>query len=639
MVAVPRNGLLTMLNILTAAASRFRVLANRALGALGLGDESFLLLLAVLVGIVTSGAAVAFHHLVDQLGKLLFVGPGEDLLYRRGLVLLMIIPAAGGLVVGLITRLMLRNGRALGVPDVIESVIRTRGFVKPSVAIEKIVTSGVTIGSGGSAGAEGPIVQIGAAISSGVGSLFGLARHQMPLLIGCGTAAGISAIFNAPIGGVLFTLEVILLDFSIRTFTPVVVASVIANVTTRAAMSLTSHGGSTYSAIFAKPGFVWPGQTVLDWGQIGNFVLLGILAGIVGGTFIRLSHFGDRRFLRLSWLGPFQPAVGGALVGVLGVLYVIVFGWMMLGTSKPIEFGTYPMPAFFGDGYAVINEMLKPGIYDQLGVTRGLLLLSFLLVAKLAATIFTLGSGGSGGVIAPSLFIGAAIGGIVGLVLRSGGWFQSVQPEVYAVAGMAAVLGAVVHAPMAAILIVFELTQDYKVMLAAMLCTVVALAVSRLISRDSLYTRVLKERGINVGRSADVSVLRRLTVEQVALEPAASVHASDPLQRVLDLMEQTGNGQYIVLDRNGDYVGMVLPEDINLALLRRDAVPLMIVEEITRASIPLVRNEDDLGTVLEIFNRQDVNHLPVHLSSAPGKVIGLISRTALLRRYAAGLTE
>lgn len=629
-----------MLEVLTAAASRFRVLSNRLLGSVGLGDDSFLIILAVLVGMVTSIAAVAFHHLVDGLGQALYVGAGEQLLYQRGLVLLILIPAAGGLVVGFISRYLIRGQSNLGVPDVIESVIRTRGFVKPTVAVEKIVTSGVTIGSGGSAGAEGPIVQIGAAISSGVGRLFGVARHQMPLLIGCGTAAGISAIFNAPIGGVLFTLEVILLDFSIRTFTPVVVASVIANVTTRAAMSIVSDDRS-YSAIFASPGFVWPGQTVLDWGQLGNFILLGILCGIVAGAFTRLSHFGDRRFARLSWLGAFRPAVGGALVGILGVIYVIVFGWMMLGQSKPFDFGVYPMPAFFGDGYGVINELIRSDFYrtDGLGITRGLLLLSFLLVAKMAATIFTLGSGGSGGVIAPSLFMGATVGGIVGLALRAGGWFESVQPEVYAVAGMAAVLGGVVHAPMAAILIVFELTQDYKVMLAAMLATVIALAFSRFISHDSLYTRVLKERGINVGRSADVSVLRRLTVEQVSLEPAASAYGSDPLQRVLDLMEQTGNGQYIVLDRHGNYIGMVLPEDINMALLRREAVPLMIVEEIARTNVPLVRNEDDLATVLDIFSKHDTSHLPVHLSSAPGKVIGLISRTALLRRYAVALTE
>lgn len=629
-----------MFHSLAVAGSRLRVLSNRLLGAVGLGDDSFLIILAVLVGMVTSVAAVAFHYLVDGLGQALYVGPGEQLLYQRGLVLLIVIPASGGLVVGFISRYLIRGQSHLGVPDVIESVIRTRGFIKPTAAVEKIVTSGVTIGSGGSAGAEGPIVQIGAAISSGVGRLFGIARHQMPLLIGCGTAAGISAIFNAPIGGVLFTLEVILLDFSIRTFTPVVVASVIANVTTRAAMSLVSEDG-TYAAIFAKPGFVWPGQTVLDWGQLGNFILLGILCGIVAGAFTRLSHLGDRRFTRLSWLGAFRPALGGALVGILGVIYVVIFGWVMLGQSKPFNFGVYPMPAFFGDGYGVINQLIRPALYEDggLGVTRGLLLLSFLLVAKLAATIFTLGSGGSGGVIAPSLFMGATVGGIVGLSLQAGGWFESIQPEVYAVAGMAAVLGGVVHAPMAAILIVFELTQDYKVMLAAMLATVIALAFSRFISRDSLYTRVLKERGINVGRSADVSVLRRLTVEQVALEPAASAYGSDPLQRVLDLMEQTGNGQYIVLDRHGNYIGMVLPEDINMALLRREAVPLMIVEEIARTNVPLVRNEDDLATVLDIFSKHDTSHLPVHLSSAPGKVIGLISRTALLRRYAAGLTE
>lgn len=628
-----------MMDLLGTAASRVRVVGNRILQRLGMGEDSFQLVLAVLVGVITAAAAVGFHYLIERVGLLLYHDLGEDLLYRRSVWLLIAIPALGGLAVGIITRYVARQGGSHGVVDVIESVIRTRGFQKPRVALEKIVTAGITIGSGGSAGAEGPIVQIGASIATGVGQIFSVARHQMPLLIGCGTAAGISAIFNAPIGGVLFALEVVLLDFSLRSFTPVVVASVIANVTTRALMSLFESQHSSYSAIFASPGFVWPGQTVLDWGQLGNFLLLGVLCGIIGGTFTRTMHWGDRRFARLASLGALRPALGGAAVGLLGVVYVMVFGWLMLGENKPFSFGVYPMPAFFGDGYGVINELLRPAVYDSLKLSQGVSLLAFLIAVKILATMLTLSSGGSGGVIAPSIFLGAAAGGLLGLVLRATGWFENVQPEVYAVAGMAAVLAAVIHAPMAAILIVFELTQDYKVMLAAMLTTVIGLGVSRLIAPDSIYNTMLKARGIHVGRSADVSVLRRITVEQVPLEPATLVQQSDPLQRVLDLVEQTGNSQFVVVDRNGLYAGMVVAEDINLALMRREAVPLMIVGEMVRQNIPLVRTEDDLATVFDIFSRHEVSHLPVHLARAPGKVIGLISRTGLMRRYASGLKE
>ena len=630
-----------MIATLTSAAARLRVLCTRLLDRLGMGEDSFLIVLATIVGIITSAAAVGFHYLIEELGELLYASRGADFLYGRGIAFLIVIPAAGGLLVGLIGRYLTRSsGGSHGVGGVIESVIRTSGVLRPRVALEKIVTSGITIGSGGSAGAEGPIVQIGAAISSGVGALFRIARHQMPVLIGCGAAAGISAIFNAPIGGVLFTLEVILFDFSIRTFTPVVVAAVIANVSTKAIMSFIEGDGSVYAAIFARPGFHWPGQTVVDWGQIGNFVLLGIACGVIGATLTRVMQWGDRRFTRLNRLGALKPAIGGALLGCISVAYVIIFGWFMLGEPKPFPFGVYPMPAFGGDGYGVINALLTPDWYTgPLTTGQILALLAFLLVAKILATMLTLSSGGSGGVIAPSLFLGAVGGGLLGMLLKTTGWFPGAQPEVYAVAGMGAVLASVVHAPMAAILIVFELTQDYKVMLATMLTTVIALGVSRLIAPDSIYNFSLRERGIRTGRSADMSLMRRLNVEQVQLEPAAVVLQSDPLQRVIDLMEQTGKGQYVVIDRQGTYVGMIVPEDITLALMRREAVPLMIVGEIIRTNIPLIRNEDDLATVFDIFTRLEVSHLPVQLSTAPGKVIGLITRHGLMKRYAQGLDE
>jgi CIC family chloride channel protein len=277
------------------------------------------------------------------------------------MLLLIVIPALGGLIVGTVTRFVFRTREGHGVIDVIESVARSSGFQRPATAIEKILTSAVTIGTGGSAGAEGPIVQIGAAIASGIGQLFRLARHHMPILIGCGSAAGISAIFNAPFGGVLFTLEVILHDFSLRTIMPVVLASVVAQVTTLALFQFVGWlqgSPELYNAIFAMPAWVVERHAILGWAQFGNFVALGLLCGIAGVTLTRTLHRGEIIFSRLKLPRFLRPAVGGALLGILGISYVLIFGQLMLGKQKPFDFNIYPMPAFFGEGYGVVQELL-----------------------------------------------------------------------------------------------------------------------------------------------------------------------------------------------------------------------------------------------------------------------------------------
>src|SRR5437764_10683177 len=236
---------------LSAIASRMRLIFTRQLARFGVHADSFLLVLALVIGIVTAAAAVAFHALIVETRNLLYqhLGPHLHLYESRGLWMLVAFPAAGGLLVGVVTQYVFRAREGHGIVDVMESVFRSSGFIRPLAAIEKILTAGITIGTGGSAGAEGPIVQIGAAIASGVGQLFTVSRQHMPLLIGCGTAAGISAIFNSPIGGVLFALEVILLDFSVRTFTPVVFASVVANVSTQFIFNRVLD--EPYEAIFA----------------------------------------------------------------------------------------------------------------------------------------------------------------------------------------------------------------------------------------------------------------------------------------------------------------------------------------------------------------------------------------------------
>lgn len=627
-----------MLRLMTRLGERVRVLSTRLLRVLGLREESFLLVPAVLIGIVTAFAAVGFHELIYKIRDVLYEQAGPDRLYGRWMILLIAFPALGGLVVGIISRYIMRAREGHGIVDVIESVARTSGFIRPGVAVEKIVTSAVTIGTGGSGGAEGPIVQIGAAIASGVGQFFGFARHQMPIIIGCGSAAGISAIFNAPIGGVIFTIEVILRDFSIRAFTPLVVASVIANITTQAIFArIEGHG---FSAIFAMPAqeSVRTMQ-IIDWPQVPNFVFLGLICGIAGVALTKLMGVFEARFARLSKLGALRPAIGGALVGILGIFYVLVFGRMLLDLPKPFAFEQYPMPAFFGDGYGIIQTLLSGNYYKQMATSSILILLSFLCLVKILATCLTLASGGSGGIIAPSLFMGATAGGFLGTLLRQTGWFNSLRPEVYALVGTGAVLAAVVHAPLASILILFELTQDYRVTLPAMLATVVATGVARLVFPESIYTQSLKRRGVEIGSMAGGNILRRTNVEQLPMNPATLIVANDPAQKIFDLLVQFGTADLVVVDRDGMYVGMIVSQDINLALLAREALPMMVVEEFARKDVPTVRTSDDLASVFDLFSRFDVGHLPVCLPQQPRKIIGLVSRSAIMRAYQEGLAR
>lgn len=621
-------------------AARFRVVVSRGLAFIGFRDDAFLLIVAAVIGVITAAAAVGFHELINWIRDLLYRDINPEFLYRAGAPLLIIWPVLGGLIVGIVANVLVRDREGRGVIDVLESVVRSSGFIKPSAAVEKIFTSAVTIGSGGSGGAEGPIVQIGAAIASGMGQFFRIARAQMPLIIGCGAAAGISAIFSSPMGGLLFALEVILFDFSLRTVTPVIISSVVANVTTQAIfreLYQHRHIGEARLAIFQ----VSPTQFIFTWPQMANFLVLGVICGVAAVALTLLMRQSEHWFEHLTiprWL---RPALGGAMLGIIGIVYVMIFGWLIQRQSKPIPAIQYPMPAFFGDGYGFIQQLFTTHFYDIYTERFLLCLLAFLCVAKIVGTCVTIGSGGSGGIIAPALFIGAVVGGFLGIVLHQAGIFSATQPYIYALVGMAAVLAAVVHAPLTAILILLDLTGDYQgLALPTMLAAICATGVARRIYSESIYTMTLRERGVRTtGISSDQILLRRMHVEQVTLDPAAAITRQDPLQRVLDLSEQMHVANFPVLDKDGYYIGMLTEDDINVALMQREAVPLLLVEEVMRQDIPFVRTTDDLSTVLDIFSRYETDHLPVCLSHAPGKIIGLISRAGLMRAYHSKLVE
>jgi CIC family chloride channel protein len=620
-----------MVSLLSAVATRARILVTRLLIWLGFREDGFLLFVAVLIGLAVAGMAIAFHELINLIRHACYRGVAPETLYGAGIVLLIVWPTVGGLVVGFLTQIVFRARSAQGIVDVMESVARGRVSLRPGQALERVASSSVTVGTGGSAGAEGPIVQIGATIASAFGQMFGLSRTHLPVVIGCGTAAGISAIFNAPIGGVLYTLEVILRDFSIRAFMPVVIASVIANITTR---TIFEQLGYASPSIFQLTGI----RADARWTELGNFIVLGMVCGVVAAAFTALMHRSERWFQGLRFPALLKPALGGAMVGVMGVAYIMIFGWFALGTRKPVPVETYALPAFFSDGYGFIQSLFTASFYDSYSLIYAISFLAFLICAKIAATCFTLGSSGGGGAIAPALFLGSVQGAMFGLALRATGWFQSLQPSTYALVGMGAVLAAVMHAPLASILILMELT-DYTVALPAMLASVFAVAIARRIVPESLYGMGLRLRGISHQNTPESRVLRQILLEQTPLEPARLLQKGDPLQRAVEQMSREGATDFVVLDSAGHYTGMIVAEDVLTALVQREAVPLLIVDELVRPEIPWVNSTDDLAHTLDVFSQHNVDRLPVCLGSSPGKVVGMISRRGLMKRYQAGLQE
>ncbi len=590
--------------------------------AAGFSPDWFLMPLAALIGALGGLVAAGFATGVEAAGRALFDLQALDAgITTRAALLLLAIPALGGLVVGLIQFKLTRSGVINGVPEVIESLARERGTIKTATGVNKTVTATATLASGGSAGIEGPIITIGSALGSAIARRLRLKPEHMPTLIGCGAASATAGIFNAPIAGVLFVLEVILRDFSVRTFMPIVVAAVFGTAVAQQSLELLHGGDSVSSALFAVPEAMHNYQFELH--EAPAYLALGFVCGGVGLALAGTLRTSSRLWAATPiprWL---QPGVGGLVLGAMGLLFLVLFP----GTDALHSVTGDHRPVFMGNGYPVIEALLNPDSYASLTVLLLLAIVGF----KVIGTALTLGSGGSGGVIAPSLFVGAATGGLLAAALDGLGIFPGATPATYALAGMAGALAATLHCPLTAFLLVFEITQDYKVILPVMLVAIVSTTCAQFLHRDSIYTDLLRRKGIRFGQLADMTLLRRMTVADVPATPAVLVADSDPAQRLIDLAAEYATTDFVVADESEVYQGMVVGDDVRTTLVQREAVPLMIVAELMRNDLPSVRPGDTLDDVLDKFAKHEVSSLPI--VDAGGRVTGMVTRSRLLRTY------
>jgi CIC family chloride channel protein len=410
-----------------------------------------LLVMAVVVGITTGLAAVLFIRLIAYI-QFFFYGGGEKILPELGRIWIILVPVIGGLLVGPIIAKFAPEAKGHGVPEVMQALILRGGRIRPRVALAKIITSALCIGTGGSAGREGPIVQVGSALGSSVGQWLGLSDERIKNLVACGAAAGIAATFNAPIAGVVFAIEVLLSEIQVTVFGNVVVSAVAASIVSQIFLG-------------SRPAFEIPGYVLHSPWEILLYVFLGLLAALVGILFIRMLYYTEDVFERLPiplWL---KPATGALLLGILAFCYPYV-GTISYISADDMALGlpiVENYPHIFGSGFLFLEEVLQG---------RAPFFLLFLLIfLKPLATSFTLGSGG---VFAPSLFTGAMLGGSFGYLAMH--LFPDLQIEIgaYALVGMAAVFSAAARAPLTSMLIVFEMSNDYRLILPLMTAGMVA---------------------------------------------------------------------------------------------------------------------------------------------------------------------
>lgn len=575
--------------------------------------EIVVIISALVVGILTGVGSIILHYLIEGVA---WVGYGwfPQVTSGLGRAYVIIVPALGGLLVGLLTYYFAREAKGHGVPEVMAAVALRGGRIRPAVAVVKSVASALTIGSGGSAGREGPIVQIGSGIGSTIGQLLKLSNERISNLVACGAAAGIAAAFNAPIAGVIFALEVILARFSVRYFSSVVVAAVAASVIGRVTF------GDT-------PAFRIPFEYGINslW-EFAFYPVLGLLAALVGVAFTRLLYWSEDLFDEASFLPEwFQPAVGGALLGVLALAYPLV------RLAQPVTWTG--MPQVFSGGYEVIEAALSNQFLFGAAV--------LLLLAKIVATCLTLGSGGSGGVFAPALFMGAMLGAAFALVIEWAFPELAAPPGAYALVGMAAVFAACAHAPITAVIILFELTGDYRIILPLMLTVVIATVVSqRLLHGESIYSLKLTKRGIHLSRGRDVDIMHSVKVNEVMTHDFDAVTRETTLEELSDIFARTRHHGLMVLDGQGKLWGIVTLTDLDRAVTAKMSASTPVARFATTwPHLTIAYPDETMGDALARMGTRDLGRLPVVSRDDPYLPLGVVRRQAIGNAYRLALAR
>lgn len=550
---------------------------------------------ALLVGLTGGLGVWLFKQLIEWVHQLLVADLGGFLAHWGGWTAALL-PMFGGVVVGLIVHYLVGQERHHGVAGIMEAVALAGGRLRYHRVPAKTVAAAVSIGSGASVGPEDPSVQIGANLGSMFGQWLHLSDERIRALVAAGAAAGIAAAFNAPIAGVFFALEIVLGEIGGSAFGVVVLSAVVSAVFTQAVSGI-------------EPAFHVPAYAFQSAWELPLYLGLGMLAGPVASLYVHTLYAVQDRFH--DWHVPrwLKPIAAGLAVGLVGLF----------------------LPQILGVGYETIEQILN-GEHMAIG------LLLALLLAKLVMTAVCIGSGFPGGVFAPSLFLGAMLGAAFGQGMEQLFPSLNLDPPAFAMVGMAAVLAGAVHTPLTASLLLFEMTNDYRIILPLMFAVVVSMLISQQLQKDSVYTLGLARKGIRIQRGRDIELLQAITVEDVMDTDMPALSVTETLKSAAEKLIQWRHHGLPVVDENGRLAGILTVQDIERAQFTATESTRLVGDCCTR-NLLVAYPDETLAAALHRLSVRDIGRLPVVARDDPHHLLGVLRRSAMIRAYDLALTR
>ena len=581
------------MDVFGAVAARVRKLSDAFVRYAQFSQNTYILILGIIVGIAGGFVSIGFRWLIKFFEKFTLNGTGDtlELLTRLPIYWKILLPAVGGLIVGPLVYFFAREAKGHGVPEVMQAIALKNGVIRPRVVAVKSVASAITLSTGGSVGQEGPIIQIGSALGSTIGQLLKVSPERLKILVGCGAAAGIAATFNAPIAGAFFALEIILGNFAIASFSPIVISSVLATVVSRLFL-----GNS--------PIFVVPHYSLISSWEIPIYMGLGIVCGFIAVAFISTLHASEKFFDRLKMPEYLKTPMGAIALGIILVGF----------------------PHVFGGGYETIELAMNGNLVWYL--------LLALIFVKLLATSITLGSGGSGGIFAPSLFLGAVAGGAFGNLVNYVFPRVTAGSGAYAMVGMGAVVAGATHAPITSILILFEMTNDYKIILPLMIACTIATILARKLKEDSIYTVKLTARGISLNQGREEIIMKSFTVGDIMKPDVPMIDECTKLNKLIKIFMENQEPYYYVITGDNQLLGSLSTHDVKNVLSEDiELENLVIARDLMIQSEAMVTPATTLADCMDEFERVESEHLPVIEDKNSRRLIGSISKTDIIKLY------
>ncbi len=562
-----------------------------------ISNRTLIVIASIFIGMVSAFAAVIlkmFVHWVHGISAYFLSFSGNHLWY-------IYLPLTGIILTVIVVKYLFKGQLEKGLGSILFAVARKSAKVEKSKMYSQVITSGITVGFGGSAGLEAPIVITGSAIGSNIASFFNFGYKERALLLACGAAAGIAAVFNSPIAGVIFAIEVLLLDISIPAFIPLLIST-------------------ATSIIISK--LLYKGQLFYyasnDWyyHAIPFYILLGLLCGLLSVYMTRVTLSLEGFFHKFKKIFP-KAILGGLTLGLMIFL----------------------LPPLFGEGYSTINTLLSgdfSAIMDNSIVESfkhnpwAIIIFTFIIIiVKIFATSLTIGAGGNGGIFAPSLFTGALTGFGLAFLVNTIGLSDLNIPN-FVVVGMAGILSGVVHAPLTAIFLIAELSGGYMLFVPLMIVSALSYFISKYFEPYSVYTKMLAKKGQHYANDKDKNILNLLNMEEIIEKDFIVLNTNDDIEKLIAAFTKSNRNLFPVVDNCNNFIGLIYLEEVKEYMLYREKHQNIRMNDITHKDILTIDLVDDMDSAMVMFENPKLWNIPVVSGT---KYIGFISRSNILSHY------